>query len=312
LSKQKIAVIKLFAFALVIPAAHVAFRYFYYGDLLPNTAYLKALNWHGKYIAGTAYLFGFVKTFLPLIVLALWGMFRAQKRMWYGMFGLIFLYGTYIALVGGDVFTHYRFFVPILPLLTIMAFMTIFMVLKQTKVQWIMLAAVLLFVPLIIPGYSGTLFSRDADKGNVEIGLLLNKNTPEGTKVADFWAGSVFYFSERYAIDLLGKSDKHIAHQSAKENSLLPGHNKFDFNYSLGEIEPDFIVASFKLPVDESKLQQYMAEGFLFTPMLVLNEIFRQEYYSHPVEADTWRTIFANSKRINDFNMAWNTQALQR
>jgi len=311
LNKWNLKVVKLFSVALIIPAAHLTFRYFYYGDILPNTAYLKAMKWHGKYLAGSEYLFGFILTFLPIIGLAFWGAIKAGKKHWYGMLGLISLYAVYIASVGGDVFKHYRFFVPILPLLTILAFMTVFMILKQKRSQWIWMGLVLLFVPLIVPGYPGLLYSRPSDKGNVEIGLLLQENTTKSTKVADFWAGSVFYFNDCYAIDFLGKSDKFIAHRFAHENSSLPGHNKFDFNYSLGEVKPDLIVASFKLPVDESKLQQYAAKGFLFTPMLFLNEIFQQEYYSHPIEVKTWRTIFANSERVNDLNLVWDDRLLQ-
>ena len=88
----------------------------------------------------------------------------------------------------------------------------------------------LVATPLIVPGYNGFLVPRRADVGNVRIGLLLKQNTPPETKVADFWAGSVFYFSECYAIDLLGKSDRHIARLPVTSDGTKPGHNKFDFD----------------------------------------------------------------------------------
>jgi hypothetical protein len=61
-------------------------------------------------------------------------------------------------------------------------------------------------------------------------------------------AGNIPYFSERTSIDLLGKSDPVIAREPARINSTLfqpgnyrPGHNKWNYAYSIGELKPDVV-----------------------------------------------------------------------
>jgi len=158
-------------------------------------------------------------------------------------------------------------------------------------------------MPLIIPGYSGLIFpSSDVTNplnrqytqsiGNIRIGLLLEQNTPPSSKVADFWAGSTFYFSERYAIDLLGKSDRHIARLPVVSNGMKPGHNKFDFQYSLGVLHPDFVLAAFKLPVQEDDMRREATGDLAFIGQLYFNSAFRDHCLPYPVTVDTWRTIF--------------------
>jgi hypothetical protein len=122
----------------------------------------------------------------------------------------------------------------------------------------------------------------------------LQQNTPPTTKVADFWAGSVFYFSERIGIDMLGKSDRHIALEPVASNGTKPGHNKFDYAYSLGELKPDLVVSDFHLPVQEDQMRQAATGDFAFRGQLYFNTLFREHCLPYPVESvKTWRTIFA-------------------
>ncbi len=53
----------------------------------------------------------------------------------------------------------------------------------------------------------------------VKRGLLLTKITNPHAKIAVVWAGAIPYFSNRYAIDLLGKTDKEIAHENMRVSS---------------------------------------------------------------------------------------------
>ena len=53
-------------------------------------------------------------------------------------------------------------------------------------------------------------------------------------------AGNIVYFSRRRAVDLLGKSDWHIAN-GAPAGPFRPGHNKWDYRYSILELEPDVV-----------------------------------------------------------------------
>ena len=42
-------------------------------------------------------------------------------------------------------------------------------------------------------------------------------------------------------VDLLGKSDPVIA-RIAPTGPLYPGHNKYDYDYSVGQLQPDVVV----------------------------------------------------------------------
>jgi hypothetical protein len=54
-------------------------------------------------------------------------------------------------------------------------------------------------------------------------------------------ATAVPYFAHRPAIDLLGKNDRRIARLPGR-HSLVPGHDKWDYGYSIGELRPDVVV----------------------------------------------------------------------
>jgi hypothetical protein len=173
--------------------------------------------------------------------------------------------------------------------------------------QLLLAAVCFVGVPVVIPGYAANLFPYRGDQGNVEIGLLLKANTPVDTSVADFWAGSVFYFSERHGIDMIGKADRYIAHLPVVSDGMMPGHNKFDFDYSLGALRPDLVVANFQLPVDEHDMREAATGDWAFTGQLYFHPLFQQHCLPNPVPLDTWRTVFVCdwSSRINS-EQSWN------
>ena len=67
--------------------------------------------------------------------------------------------------------------------------------------------------------------------------------------VGVFWAGALPFYSNNYAIDFLGKSDRLIAGLSpditgaVSVNGMysVPGHNKYDLNYSIGKLLPTYV-----------------------------------------------------------------------
>ena len=60
-------------------------------------------------------------------------------------------------------------------------------------------------------------------------------------------AGSAAYFSDRRAIDVLGKSDAHIAHERPSSPVFTPGHDKYNYAYSLGRLHPDLVAPTLSL-----------------------------------------------------------------
>jgi hypothetical protein len=82
--------------------------------------------------------------------------------------------------------------------------------------------------------------------------------TPQATILA-VAAGGVPYFSGRTTYDLLGKSDSLIAHEamhidpSASLVDFRPGHNKWDYAHSIGDLKPDLIPEVWQGTLEEAK-----------------------------------------------------------
>ncbi len=94
--------------------------------------------------------------------------------------------------------------------------------------------------------------------GMVERALLLRQTLKPGASYAVTWAGIIPYFAGGNAIDLLGKNDPYIAHQPMHGNSIAPrpdfyfypGHMKYDYAHSVGQLKPDAIVQFWSLEIE--------------------------------------------------------------
>jgi hypothetical protein len=81
---------------------------------------------------------------------------------------------------------------------------------------------------------------QSVDVRGAKLGLLIERGTKEDAVIAVHAAGNISYYSNRRVIDLLGKSDRVIARGPAKR-SFIPGHNKWNYEYALGSLRPDVI-----------------------------------------------------------------------
>lgn len=79
------------------------------------------------------------------------------------------------------------------------------------------------------------------DAAMARYGVGLRAATSPETTVAVAWAGAVPYFDRRPSVDLLGKSDRAIAAADPREVPFHPGHTKWDYGHSAGELRPDVI-----------------------------------------------------------------------
>jgi hypothetical protein len=90
---------------------------------------------------------------------------------------------------------------------------------------------------------------QGADNGLlVQRAQILSRVTTAQARIAVVTAGTLPYFLDRPAIDLLGKSDRHIAHEPMKPAleaapviQFWPGHMKWDYAYSIGQLAPDVV-----------------------------------------------------------------------
>lgn len=90
------------------------------------------------------------------------------------------------------------------------------------------------------------------DQQNYQIALDIKEVLAKDGRVAVIFAGALIYFSNKPGIDLLGKNDAYIANLKPNfddfvgewNSNFYPGHNKWDFNYSIGYLKPDMVAQS--------------------------------------------------------------------
>ena len=253
------------------------FRWWYYGDLLPNTYYLKMEGiapWlrvsRGLYVLGR-----FVEHFSPvLLCLPIVLLIRRPPKPLSLLFLVFAGQVGYSVYVGGDAWEWWngsnRFISVGMPALLVLLAVSI-----ERVARWICAwrgRAAYLAGPVQLAGLAGALVWMNANSGTqpvrewllldrglnvqgnakyTELGLALRELTTSSASVAVVWAGSTPYFSERTAVDLLGRSDRRIAREAVRPEVLLnqdpamayyPGHSKWDLAYSIGDLRPDVVV----------------------------------------------------------------------
>jgi hypothetical protein len=97
-------------------------------------------------------------------------------------------------------------------------------------------------------------------------GVLLGQHTPSDATIAVVTAGAMPYYANRYAIDMLGKNDRHVAHLKPHPGPLYPGHNKWDYDYSIGKLRPDIVVQLWSDPPSSAQMADwgYVQVGYLW------------------------------------------------
>jgi len=96
---------------------------------------------------------------------------------------------------------------------------------------------------------------------NLQYAIGLEKITKPGASIAVVGAGTTPYFLPNlYAIDLLGKADPVIAHGPIRFPmsipdipDMRPGHMKWNYAHSIGELKPDVIVQLWERTGDEAE-----------------------------------------------------------
>lgn len=283
----------LLALSLIPTALHFLFRYGYYGQWLPNTYYLKVAGLPGKFGLGWDYLTRFANYYLPWLLMAGMGLLVSLDRRRWLLAGGILVTAGYILLVGGDTFRYARFLAHWLPVLFVLALVTIGQATGRDSFPRLLLLLFVLYAAWYPAGnhqpYRNLLSFNGSPLLTIPTAILIRDNTPAQTSVALFAAGHLPYFSHRPTIDLLGKTDSQIAHLPPHPRWQGPswhGHNKFDIAYSLG-LQPDLVVPMF--PAETVLSESWPAEqlatvGQVWWGMaLLIDPTFRANYVPHPL-----------------------------
>jgi hypothetical protein len=255
-----------------------AFRLAYYGDWLPNTYYLKlggvstilrisiGMRRFWDFVWNSNWLLFAIPLALPALdkrkaLLPLYAMFLSQVG-----------YSVY---VGGDAWEHVgganRFIAAVMPIFFVLLCLTVGELYEQVakagkfKSRFAFAASDAFLIVFAIFGlfsFNRLLVQDDVAKWTLQekpvftesveryalMGISLGEVTTEDATIAVVTAGNIPYFSERTAIDLLGKNDRIVARGPMHTNSSLfepgnyrPGHNKWNYAYSIGELKPDVV-----------------------------------------------------------------------
>jgi hypothetical protein len=92
-------------------------------------------------------------------------------------------------------------------------------------------------------------YKAEANRNHVNAALSILQYTTPAATVGVIQAGIIPYYTSRYAVDFLGKNDPYIASLPANLHggpswygmSSVPGHNKYDLEYSIHQRLPTYV-----------------------------------------------------------------------
>lgn len=314
-----------------------------YGEWLPNTYALKATGGAGTLWRGFAYLwrFSWEETFaLPLLcapfAFLLWrAVLRGEiSRRLVLASSLPAVWITYVVWIGGDAFPYGRFFVALIPLWSVFVGLLVEDMAKALRrsrltaaplARGLTLAALTLFVGSLAAHVRIALpILREAQEpfpAIVSVACLAlgiqNMELPDGRVIGVYFAGMTPYLLPQHrAHDFLGKSDRHIAR--SRPHPGPPGHNKWDYEYSLGVVRPDLIVTAAPFGAADQIEVRHTENDYGFHPALWLSPIFQAEYRPYrlwpPIGEGAWhhQWVYARAGFVSPTPLRMPTGICQR
>lgn len=251
---------RIFGF-LVLAIPFTLGRWMYYGDIVPNTFFVKTGRGLRSMLGGARYTLEFLSLFGggTLIGVGLLSLLDAQSRRWMAFcLGLSTLFMAYVVfLSGADWMAMFRYYVPIIPFLILpisKGFALLNRWLKDGSLtagksvsSSVRAGAFLLIGALIValsltPTYIAK--SRDAKRYGgfddyhryLEATEYLKTHAPRDALIAVQNAGTIPYLTGLPTLDMSGLADKHIARSPAK-GALK---RRYDSDYVLSR-KPDYV-----------------------------------------------------------------------
>jgi hypothetical protein len=239
----------------VVP--HLIFRFVYYGEVVPNTWYVKGPQSLDLVRSGWEYLAGYTGSF-PFIFPLITGLLvaamvrRAIDREIGFLIAVIAGYLGFVLLIGGDHMPAFRMIAPIIPVCGFLLWRLLSSIrqINRAGVSGFVVGAIVVLCAgqLIWPGElvkRARVTDGAAFLGSL-IGKYINANWPEGSLVALNTAGSTPYYAPKLRfIDMLGLNDTTIARREhvpmRTKMQEWPGHGKGDGAYVLSR-KPDYII----------------------------------------------------------------------
>jgi arabinofuranosyltransferase len=270
--------------SLVIPSLGVFLPWFvwqwiYYGDLLPNTYYVRMGGGIDRQLRGLFYVYKFVGPFggillfgLPLVLWVLRDPVRDAARLYLAV--SVASVACYVVWVGGDYMPMARFFLPVVPALTLLFLESVHEIVQHAGAgeplhvrQRNALAAILSLLVVasgLVPALAPR---RDPQSHVIETraqvqqwslaGRWFRDHVPPDKVLASEPTGAIAFYSGLRIVDMLGVNDAHIAHLDVPGMGRgTGGHEKRDFDYVLSR-RPDLIFRGVHaLSCPEERVQQ--------------------------------------------------------
>lgn len=238
----------------------LAFRLIYYGDWLPNPAYIKARVTPERVREGIEYIVGAWEWMVPALVLvglSLTVAFIGKHQRARLMLLLCCFAGwaAYVISVGGDIFAARRHWVVLWLLLTFMLAAGLDWVIRRER-WWLTL-----IVAIVSLAGIGRLYEQQLRDPMVRLAKSGNKWVWEGEVIARVLgdgfreqqpllavtaAGTFPYYSKLPCLDMLGLNDRHIARQRPEQVGDL-AHDHADGGYVLDRA-PDLMIFALGTP----------------------------------------------------------------
>jgi hypothetical protein len=252
----------LVPFAAIVGTYEI-WRISFYGFLFPNTFYAKTGTGLVLIERGLSHLSYFIGDDWLIVPLAAFGIAltllsrKLRGGILVGLSVLVVAYTLYIVWAGGDHFPGWRFFVPLVAPIVLLAQEAVRFLLDRLPsagvVRWAAVGTAALFFAVYVQHAiglerAGGWLSERTGLHQAYVsrwgaaGLWLRENTSPGQWSAAKGAGALAYYSQRPVIDVYGLNDLHIGHLAvAAMGTGNPGHDKQDPRYVLSR-KPDYLL----------------------------------------------------------------------
>ncbi|MBI2620588.1 MAG: hypothetical protein HYW57_10970 [Ignavibacteriales bacterium] len=289
------------------------FRMSYFGDILPNTYYVKSQTPSFEdFVAGLEYLVRFGWTLAgPFALLWVPGMISWYKADKYFAFFAILWGGTtvlFVFLSGGDFFPYFRFAAFQLPTAVIIltaGLDAVYERMKQqrfgTKPMPASLIALAVGAGLLAFAVRGSVRGKEhrvfhewekAEVFRTEVGRWLGATADKQWMMAINPSGIIPYYSGLKTIDMLGLNNRHIARKGSLNRQLQVGHRKGDGRYVL-ESQPNLLILGSVTPTDHFQTGVIDSSSMLVSDrQIVSSEEFKEQYRDTVVQLPSSGELF--------------------
>ncbi|MFC1852036.1 hypothetical protein ACFL27_17725 [candidate division CSSED10-310 bacterium] len=271
-------------------------RYLYFGSLLPQTFLIKIGSEHidliFKLTRGKFYLWSWTIASGPILLLACVAAFlriSSIKSRLFPLYAVCSFHLVFVAAVGGDWMSQYRFMVPITPLIYYFIPYSLQLIVsgKSCRSSRVLFVIVVLFTlcAMVYPFFQGKfirgVYSTEKERSTTlyELSQWLKIQSPTAT-LAIGAVGLVPYYSNLYTIDMFGLTDSLMA--GGKDTFYkpgLPGHEFKDPLYVVSR-QPTFLFAGrnyFKRHTAEKKVKRNKMMKQLKVPVTLYSHSFSVE-----------------------------------